>query len=95
MFDTSTCEEFRQYDDDKHIPCYAATHYGLRDADAYPRNKGEFLIYPFGKREETSLAIQNTIDSATSSRLLILSKRERILTHIKINIQIYGEQSRF
>lgn len=92
MFDTSTCEEFRQYDDDKPTPCYAATYYGLRNADAYSRNKGE-SIYPFGKREETNLAIQknNPIENLGINFALItanLSKRERILARIKVNIQI-------
>jgi len=60
VFDTSTentCEEFRQYDDDKPTPCYAATHYGLRDADAYSRNKGELIYPPTNLNEELNFAI--------------------------------------
>jgi len=60
VFDTpteNTCEEFRQYDDDKPTPCYAATHYGLRDADAYSWNKGKFNLSSGNLDEELSFAI--------------------------------------
>lgn len=67
----NTCEEFRQYDDDKPTPCYAATYYGLRDADGtHSRNKGE-SIYPPATSEENEFPDNTKIQLSANYELCL------------------------
>lgn len=84
MFDTPreyTCEEFRQYDDGKPTPCYAATYYGLRDADAYSRNKGEsiYSAIMLGREERELINDETENEFSVGMRSLTAVARPRRL----------------